>query len=276
MPCYIRVLTPDGLQPVDYTAESLADAARYEPREGVYTITNTFNAFQVLKPDAHFDRLENSAERASIPLRLDRARLRAALRQMISEANYGDVRFRITVPAAQSDHLILSLEPFMPLPREVYSTGERCVTVSDAARTQPNAKTTDWMHDRARIETSLPTHIFTALLLDDAGNILEGLSSNFYAVLGGELRTAGQGVLPGIAQQVVFEIATVILPVRKDAVHLSEIPTLDEAFITSASRGIVPVVEIDSIQIGDGTPGPQTKALREAYLAWVAAHLEEL
>jgi branched-chain amino acid aminotransferase len=152
----------------------------------------------------------------------------------------------------------------------------RCVTIPGAVRHDPSAKTTDWMHDRQSIEASLPTGIFTGLLLDQEGNILEGLSSNFYAILDGELRTAGHDVLPGISQQIVFEIAPAILSVRKVAVHFSEIPTLVEAFITSASRGIIPVVEIDDIQIGAGAPGANTRALREAYLAWVNEHLEEL
>jgi branched-chain amino acid aminotransferase len=276
MPCYIRILTPYGLQPVDYTADSLADTAKHEPREGVYTITNTFNTFQVLKLDAHLDRLENSAKRVNIVLKLDRPRLRWALREMIQAANYGDVRFRITVPANTPDHLILSLEPFRPLAHEVYANGVRCVTIPGAARIDPGAKTTDWLHDRQSIEASLPPGIFTGLLLDPEGKILEGLSSNFYAILDGELRTAGQDVLPGISQQIVFEIVPAILPARKDAVHVSEITTLNEAFITSASRGIVPVVEIDGVQIGNGAPGTKTRALREAYLAWVNDHLEEL
>lgn len=276
MPCYIRILTPDGLLPVNYTADSLADAAKHEPRDGVYTLTNTFNTFQVLKLDAHLDRLENSASKVNIPLKLDRPHLRAALRQMIREANYGDVRFRITVPADTPDHFILSLEPFKRLASEVYANGVRCVTVPGAARIDPGAKTTDWMHDRQQIEAALPPDIFTGLLLDQEDHILEGLSSNFYAVLNGELRTAGHDVLPGISQQIVFEIAPAILPVRKDAVCVSEIPTLEEAFITSASRGIVPVVQIDNTLIGDGTPGAKTRALHEAYFAWVNKNLEEL
>ena len=276
MPCTIRILTPDSLRPVDYTADSLADAAKHEPREGVYTITNTFNTFQVLKLDAHLDRLENSAKQVNIVLKLDRPRLRWALREMIQAANYGDVRFRITVPANAPDQLILSIEPFKPLAPEVYANGVGCITIPGTARVEPGAKTTDWLHDRQSIEASLPPGIFTGLLLDPEGKILEGLSSNFYAILNGELRTAGHDVLPGISQQIVFEIAPAILPVRKDAVHVSEIPTLDEAFITSASRGIVPVVEIDTIQIGTGTPGAKTRVLREAYLAWVNDHLEEL
>ncbi|MEZ4667071.1 MAG: aminotransferase class IV [Anaerolineae bacterium] len=72
-------------------------------------------------------------------------------------------------------------------------------------RQNPSAKTTGWMHDRDQV--NLPEGIFTGLLLDFEGKILEGMSSNFYAILNGELRTAGEGVLPGIAQQIIFEIA---------------------------------------------------------------------
>jgi branched-subunit amino acid aminotransferase/4-amino-4-deoxychorismate lyase len=67
-----------------------------------------------------------------------------------------------------------------------------------------------------------------------------------------------------------------VLPLRKDAVHKTDIPYMAEAFITSSSRGIVPVIEIDGIQIGAGKPGTTTLKLRQRYLAWVSAHLEEL
>jgi branched-chain amino acid aminotransferase len=276
MPCLIKYLTPNGLQPAPYSADSLADAARHEPHDGVYTITNTHNTMQVLKLDAHLNRLEDSARQAGIPLRLDRARLRAALRSLIEEAGYGDVRFRITVPKAPPDNLILSVEPFKPLAPDIIANGVRCITVKDAARHTPAAKTVDWMHDRASIEKTLPADIFTGLLLGENGEILEGLSSNFYAILNGELRTAGTGILPGIAQQIVFEIAPRVLPLRKDAVTVADIPRLSEAFITSSSRGIVPVVEIDSIPIGEGKPGEQTQALRREYTHWMERHLEEL
>ncbi len=259
-----------------YSADSLVDAARFEPRDGVYTITNSYHTTQVLKLDAHLDRLENSARLAGMPLALDRARLRDALRSMIVEAAYGDVRFRITVPKHEPECLILSIEPFKPPAPEVYTAGVRCVTVPGSARSNPAAKTTDWMQDRAAVEKALPPGIFTGLLLSSTGDILEGLSSNFYAVLHGELRSAGKDVLPGISQQIVFEVAPDVLPLRRDAVNVVDIPRLEEAFITSASRGIMPVVAIDGIMIGGGKPGPKTLALRERYAAWVDTHLEEL
>ncbi len=273
-PCYIQTLTSDGLHPVAYTADSLADAARHEPHNGVYTVTNTYQTFKVLKLDAHLDRLEDSARRENIPLNLNRTVLRAALRSMIAAANYGDVRFRITVPHDQPDHLILSIEPFSPPAPEVYANGVHCITLPNSARHNPAAKTTNWMHDRESVK--LPDGIYTGLLLDHDDNILEGVSSNFYAVLNGELRTAGEGVLPGIAQQIVFEVASGILPLRREAVNINDLSQLSDAFITSSSRGIVPVVEIDGLKIGEGRPGSYTRTLRQAYVAWVESHLEEL
>jgi branched-chain amino acid aminotransferase len=273
-PCLIRELTPTGLAPVSYTADSLAEAAHFEPYDGVYTVTNTYNTFKVLKFDAHLDRLEDSARRANIPLKLDRPRLRSALRQIIAESGYGDARFRITVGREHPDHFILSVEPFKPQPPEVYANGVCCITLPDSARQNAAAKTTGWMHDREKI--TLPPGIYTGLLLNGEGDILEGESSNFYAVMDGELRTAGADVLPGIAQQIVFAVANGLMPIRKEPVNVRDLPALQEAFITSSSRGIVPVVAIDNVTLGDGTPGPHTRALRGAYLAWVDAHLEEL
>lgn len=274
MPCLIRILTPDGLQAVDYSAASLAEAARYEPHDGVYTITNTYNTFQVLKLDAHLDRLEDSARRAEIALQLNRPALRAALRQMIAEAAWGDARFRITAGREQPDQMILSVEPFKPPAPEVYSNGVRCITLPGSARHNPAAKTTDWMHDREHY--LLPEGIYTGLLMDENGAVLEGMSSNFYAILDDELRTASEGVLLGIAQQIVYEVAPPIIGVRKAAIQRDDIPRLSEAFITSSSRGIVPVVEIDGITLGGGQPGMKTRALQQAYTAWVQGHLEPL
>lgn len=276
MPCHVRLLTPDGLTAAPWSGDSLAETTPYEPADGVYTITNTYHKTQVLKLEAHLDRLEDSAARAGIPLTLDRGRLRAALRQMIEEANWGDVRFRITVGREQPDMLILSIEPFKPLPPELLTEGARAITAPNSARHNPEAKTTDWALQRRALQEAMPPGIYDTFLLDANGYLMEGLASNFYAILDGTLYTAGSGVLHGISRQIVLEVAPQVLPVKLEAVHVSQIPQMQEAFLSSSSRGIVPVVEIDGIAIGDGHVGAKTKALRHAYQAWVAAHLEEL
>ena len=275
MAAFIRILKNGTLHPVDYTAASLSDATQHEPDDGIYTVTNTYKTDHALKLDAHFDRLADSAKRADIPLQLDRIALRRALHQMIHEANMGDVRFRVTVPR-HADHITTTLEAFKPPAEAMIAAGVRVITAPNSARTHAATKTTDWMHRRQQIAARLTDGLYDAILLDAEGYMLEGLGANFYAIINGELRTAGDGVLPGIAQQIVFAVAPDILPVRRDAPHISELPIMDEAFITSSSRGIVPVVEIDGQRLGDGTPGPKTQALLMAYRAWVNAHLEPL
>jgi branched-chain amino acid aminotransferase len=186
------------------------------------------------------------------------------------------VRFRITAPKDQPDSLILSIEPFKPPAPEVYAAGVRCQTAPGNARSNPAAKTTDWMHDRHAVEIALAPGVYEALLLSSTGDILEGTGSNFYAIWHGDLYSAGKGVLPGIAQQIVYEIAPDVLPLHLEAVNVVDIPRLDEAFLTSSSRGILPIVVIDGITIGSGKPGAETLALRQSYATWVNAHLEEL
>jgi branched-chain amino acid aminotransferase len=276
VPTLIKILTPDGLADAPYKASSLAEAAEYEPDDGVYTVANTFNIYETLKLDAHFDRLEDSARRANIPLQLDRNAVRYSLRMMIEVANYGDVRFRVTVPRATPDKLILSIEPFTPPSPEMLEKGVRCITAADSARESAETKTTHWMHARSKLSEAMPAGIYDTFLLDKDDYLLEGLGANFYAILNDELRTAGEGVLKGISQQIVLEIAPPILPVRMEAVCISDIPQLSEAFLTSSSRGIIPVVEIDGIMIGDGTPGVFTKQLLAAYQRWLENNLVPL
>ena len=275
-PCYIKRLTSAGLQDVDYQANSLAEAVQYEPANGIYTVTNTFNTFKTLKFEAHLDRLEDSAQRAGITLNLDRLQLKQALRQMIADANYGDVRFRVTVSQNASDTFIISLEPFTPLSKSFKDKGVRCITAKNSARHNAAAKTTDWMHTRKGLQQAMPDGIYDTILLDKNGQMLEGLGSNFYAILNNELRTADKHILLGIAQQIVFEVAPNIIPLNHQAVHIDNIPQLSEAFITSSSRGIVPVVEIDGIPIGTGDVGEITQSLIQAYDQWVTEHLEDL
>jgi branched-chain amino acid aminotransferase len=277
MSAYIRLLTPDGvLHPVTYIAENLADAAKHEPSDGVYTITNTYHISQVLKMDDHLNRLEDSARRADIPLRLDRPMLRKALRACILDYGVGDVRWRVTVGKARPQDLIITLEAFIPTALHIYDNGVRVITAPDSARHNAAAKTTLWMTQREALVKAMPVGIYDTILQDEDGNLLEGLAANFYAIKDGRLWTADENVLPGISRLIVFEVAPLVLPLVRQPINVTEIPVLSEAFITSASRGIVPVVEIDGYVLGDGKPGAMTRQLREAYLAWVQAHLEEI
>lgn len=271
----ISILTPQGVIAAPYSAESLADAATREP-QGVYTVARTFKRNQALLLDDHLDRLEQSARLENISVRLNRPALRAALRALIDQSGYADSRFRITVPRDQPDHLILSLEPFKPVPAEVIDKGARVVTLH-LERHNPVAKSTAWMTARRSVVGDFPTGIYEGILVGPDGALLEGSSSNFYVIKGDTLYTAGEDrVLHGIARRILLEVAPVVLAVQFAPIKLNEIDALQEAFLTSSGRGVVPIVEIDGRAIGTGKPGPYTLKLRAAYDAWADAHLEPI
>lgn len=272
MPCVIATLRDGELTPVQHHANSLQEAVLFEPPNGVYTVANTFHQTQTLKLDAHLDRLHDSAERAGIPLTLDRQALRGALRQMILDSGYGDVRFRVTVPH-DGQGLVLSIEPFKPLSPESKSRGLPFITVPNSARHQARIKSTQWMIERQKIVESLPQGVTDAILLDEAGYMLETMTANFYAIIDGKLYTAHEGVLRGISREIVLETAPDVLPVVEVAPHIDQLPVISEAFFSSSSRGIVPINRIDDRNFADF---PITSELMTRYDEWVTAHLQEL
>ncbi len=272
-PVLRKRLTPDGLVALPCDADTLQQAAQSEP-DGVYTVSNTQQGQRVLLLDAHLDRLAESAAREGFALQLPRARLRQALRNMINEAGFGEVRFRLSAPRATPQELLITLEPWQPPSEGLRREGVRCVVAPELSRNNPAAKGSAWLQQRRRF--SLPPGSYEGLLTDPAGHILEGFSSNFYAVQEGELRTAAAGVLAGITRSIVLRLAPDILPLRLSPVHLDDLPQLEEAFLSSSSRGLLPIVQIDEQTIGEGRPGHYTQVISRAYQRYVDAQLQEL
>lgn len=274
--CYIQRLVAGRLEPVDYAAESLAAAVPFEPRDGVYTVSNTDGQRRVLCLSAHFDRLEESAAGAGIPLRLERGRIRSALRQMMDETGFPAIRFRITVSGEAPQSLILSVENFTPPAAKLRAGGVSVVTRMDGARQEAHIKDTNWMHERDLIKAAEADSVYEVILLDEEGRFLEGLGSNFYTIAAGQLWSAVEGVLPGIAQRIVLEVAPEQLPVRREGLPSAYRGEITEAFLTSSSRGIIPIVAIDGEPVANGRPGVQTLALQQSYDKRAAELMETL
>ncbi len=268
------ILTPAVFAPTPYAATSLAEAATKEPN-GVYTLARTYRRDHALLFDDHIDRLEESARLMGLHVTIDRPALRRALATLIDGSGYTESRFRITIPIDSPDSLILSLEPYKPVPPEIIEGGARCATVQ-LARHNPAAKTTAWIAARAPATANLPAGVYEGILVSPEGVLSEGLSSNFYAIMNGALHTAGEGALAGMAQKIVLRIAPEMLPVMRTPITIRDLPFIDEAFISSAGRGIVPVIMLDNQIISTGHPGTVTLALRDRYQAWADAYLERI
>lgn len=271
----ILILTPRGAQTAPYSADTLTEAAEYEP-DGVYTLGRTYSRDHVLLFDQHMDRLEESARLENIPVRLDRPGIRRTLRTLIEGSPFEDVRYRVTIPRGAPDSAILTVAAFEDVPAAIRENGCK-VILTETARHNPAAKTTAWMKDRAPTVQSMPAGVYEAILTHDEA-LLEGTSSNFYAIIDGVMHTADQGILSGIARRIVLEVAPAILPVVLTPVTTADLHSgrIDEVFLSSAGRGVVPIIGIDGYTIGNGIPGAFTNVIRAAYDQYVSAHIEPL
>ncbi len=257
-----------------YKAHSLDELNRLEPA-GIYTVARTHYATNTVLLDAHLDRLEESAELESIPLQLNRASLREALRDTLAAGGYENARFRITISRDNPNQILLTAEPLQEVPIEILREGvdvaTHCIT-----RPNPRAKSNAWLSLRAEASKTLPEHVYEGMVCNSRGELLEGFSSNFYAVKNEKLWTAGDHVLFGITRKIILDVTHDLLPHHLFPVTIEDLPSIQEAFLSSSSRGVVPIVKIDGIVIGDGIPGPYTLEITRRYNSWVEKNMEPI
>ena len=109
-------------------------------------------------------------------------------------------------------------------------------------------------------------------MLDERGNLCEGMGSNIFVVRGGRMYTPReQFVLPGVSRGMVMDQAAKLgIPCEERDLDVYDAVTADEVFLTSTSLCICGVRSVNGQAIGDGRiPGPITKRLTDAYVALV-------
>jgi branched-chain amino acid aminotransferase len=206
------------------------------------------------------------------PGKIDPAAARGAIRRALDAAGHRESRLRLTFAPPR---LFVAVEAFDPLAGRAYEEGVACVTL-DMRRANPHAKDTRFIAAAQGAYDRLPAGVEEGLILGDDGAILEGLSSNFFAVKDGVLRTEEERALAGVTRSLVLEVAEVLLPVERRAVHRDDLPAVGEAFVTSVSREVLPVVRIDDRRVGDGRVGPRTRAILRDFAALVRREAETL
>ncbi len=251
--------------------ETLAASSAALP-EGAYTTLRTYGGRGVVRLGQHLGRLEESAELKRQPGRIDPAAARRALGAALATEAHAESRVRFTFAPPR---LFIAIEPFSPLPARLYQEGVACVTL-DLHRHNPHAKDTRFIATAQAAYGRLPPGVEEGLLVAEDGAVLEGLSSNFFAIREGVLRTEEARVLAGVTRSLAIEVAEPLLPLRRVAVLRDELPLVDEAFITSVSREVLPVVCIDERPVGDGRVGPMTRAIMQAFAALLARERETL
>jgi branched-chain amino acid aminotransferase len=269
-----------GLEKMRFGAEKdpqTLDQASLLIPPGAYTTFRTYKKFYALHFAFHLARLEETARITNHEIHLDERTIRQNLRTVLFTAPWVECRVRLTLDldsgGGRFDIFMEKLR--IPTP-EQYRKGV-CVNTIYAQRENPKAKLSSFLPLAASLRTQVKENAYETLMLSETGELLEGLSSNFFCFQSGRLKTAGSGVLDGITRKYVLDVAGEMgVPVSLEGVRKEEIPGLEEAFLTSSSRGILPVVQIDNQIIGNGKPGPLTKKLGNEFLRQLEENLEKI
>jgi branched-chain amino acid aminotransferase len=233
---------------------------------GVYTTFRTYDHDKVLRLEDHFDRLEQSAKLQECKINLPRYVLRAGLLEIIEHYPNIDVRLRIHCAFdPEGVRIFIMVEPFTPIAEDLYHNGVEVKTI-DLQRDNPVSKATSFIDQTREIRKTKPAEIHEYILITKDGTLLEGMTSNVFVVRDGKIWTASQGVLLGITRQMVLEvIASAGIEIVYSGYPVGELEHAEEAFITSASRGVLPVTCINTFRIGNGNPGKITEKIKLDY-----------
>jgi len=277
----LEVWIDDRLVPADEASVSVFDRG-FRSGEGVF---ETFRVYgdHVFRLDAHLARAFEGAR--VIGFDVDRAGLvrDACLTTARSNAARLDgadsvLRLTLTPGTIDADDVfpgrpltgptVVVTSQRLHMPDEQYAQGIAAATVS-GARELPQVKALSYLAATVARQRARDRGAQEAILTDAvSGDVLEGASSNVFAVIRGTLVTPplGAGLLAGVTRSVVVDAAH-RMGQRLDerSLPLVQLLSADEAFLTATTREVVPVVRVDDRSIGTGRPGPVTRELHAAF-----------
>jgi branched-chain amino acid aminotransferase len=132
----------------------------------------------------------------------------------------------------------------------------------------PLIKSNNLLNNALAMQEAFRRGAFEGVMRNYRGELAECTQSNLFIVKNGVALTPplDAGLLPGITREFVFEIGAVSgIAVRDANLHDADLFGADEAFLTSSTRELVPIVEVDDRRIGNGRPGPVTRALLDGF-----------
>jgi len=250
----------------------------YQFADGVYEVIAVRDGHLVDMPP-HFDRLERSLGELEIEAPMSREALTFILKEVIrrNRVRNGIVYLQITRGVAPRDHQF----PADPHPAVVVTArnailkvaqreaGIGVVSTDDIRWKRCDIKSVSLLPNVLAKQKAVEAGAYEAWQIDENGNVTEGSATNAWIVTkNGEIvtRNTDETILSGVTRLAVLELA------RRDGIPLVERPfTLEEAkeakeaFLTSTTSNVMPVIEIDGAPVGNGHPGTITRALSELY-----------
>jgi len=248
--------------------------------DGVYEVTSVLGG-KILDFAGHAARLERSLAELDMPMPMNADELLDIHRKLVADNGLDDglIYLQITRGAADRDFaypdadtpqtvVLFTQEKPGLADAPMAKQGMKIISIPDERWGRRDIKTVQLLYPSMGKMMAKAAGAHDAWMVED-GHVTEGTSNNAYIVKDGTIitRHLGNEILHGITRAAVLRFAREAqMRVEERSFTLEEAAEADEAFITSASTFVMPVVELDGAPIGDGTPGPVAARLREIYL----------
>ncbi len=253
----------------------------YQFADGVYEVCEVRSG-RLIDERRHLERLKRSLGELQIRMPMSARALGVILHEVAARnrIGYGIVYLQITRGVARRDHVFPSrdIRPSLVVTARALNRsrnealaeqGIAVITVPDNRWGRVDIKTTGLLSNVLARQAALERGARDAWFVDEDGTVTEASSANVWIVTpAGTLvtRHADHAILRGITRTVLFDaIKAQGLAVQERSFTVEEAYGAREAFITSASQIVLPVVRVDGRTIGNGKPGPVATALRRAY-----------
>ncbi|MDA7428368.1 D-amino-acid transaminase [Primorskyibacter aestuariivivens] len=250
--------------------------------DGVYEVTSVLDG-KLIDFDGHAVRLERSLKELDMPTPCSKDELLEIHRELvrINGIEEGLVYLQVT-RGAPGDRDFVFPDPETTEPTLVLFTqnkpgladspaakeGIKVISIEDVRWGRRDIKTVQLLYPSMGKMMAKKAGADDAWMVED-GFVTEGTSNNAYIVKGSKIitRALSNDILHGITRAAVLRFAREAqMQVEERSFTIDEAKEADEAFVTSASAFVMPVVELDSVTVGTGTPGPVAQRLREIYL----------
>ena len=250
--------------------------------DGVYEVTTVIDG-KLIDFDGHFNRLERSLNELDIVNPMNRDAWLEVHRQLVAQnaVEQGMIYLQVT-RGAPGDRDFIFPDPETTTPTVVLFTqsnpalvdspkakkGIKVVTIDDIRWGRRDIKTVQLLYPSMGKMMAIKQGADDAWMVQD-GAVTEGTSNNAYIIKDGRIvtRALSNDILHGITRAAVLRFAREAqMPVEERSFTVEEAKSADEAFVTSASTFVMPVVQIDGVTLGEGVPGPMALRLREIYI----------
>ena len=257
--------------------------------EGIYETLRTYHG-RLFLYERHARRLRNSARMIALDVPFTDQQLSTRIRDTIAASGLtGETYVRVLVTRGVGDltydphatpvpSVVIIVKPHVDLTAEVYEKGVRAV-ICDIVRNHPGTvnpmiKSNNLLNSALAMQEALRRGGFEGIMRNYKGELTECTTSNLFIVRNGAAVTPplDAGLLPGITREFLFEVGKEVgIDVLEQPLRDADLLAADEAFLTSTTREVVPIVTVDDKTIGNGRPGPVTKKLLDGFRKRVLA-----